>query len=73
MFKKLDLSKLRNLKRQSMFLALALVMCILVGGFVVYGILFIASKIDSSLEVQPPAPSTLKFDIEGFNKLKLIR
>ncbi len=52
---------------------MAFAMCVLVGGFAIYSIIFLASKINSSLEVQPPVPSTLKFDIQGFDNLKLIR
>lgn len=73
MFEKLKLSKLKNLKKQSIFLVLAFVMCVLVGGFAVYSILFIASKIDTALENQPPVAPTVEFDIKGFQDLKLIR
>ncbi len=69
----MKLLKLKNLKKQSIFIVMAFAMCVLVGGFAIYSIIFLASKINSSLEVQPPAPSTLKFDIQGFDNLKLIR
>ena len=73
MFKKLSQLKFKSFRRQYMFLFMAFAMCVLVGGFTIYSILFIASNIESSLSVQPPVPSPVKFDIEGFNNLKLTR
>ncbi len=73
MLEGIRLSKFKKMEKQSVFLLLALLMCILVGGFTIYSIIFIGSSLDDALTAPPPSAPTVKFDIQGFENLKLIR
>lgn len=73
MFEKIKNYRIEKVGKQSLFLALAFVMCVLIGGFAIYSIIFVGSSLDKSLDVQPPSVSPTKFDIQAFENLKLIR
>lgn len=73
MFEKLKLSKLKKFKRQSIFLLMAFLMVLLVGGFAIYGIIFLGSSLNNALTTPPSSAPAIKFDTEGFQDLKLIR
>lgn len=73
MLGKFKLSKLKKMQKQSIFLVLVIVMCLLVGGFAVYSIIFIGSSIDRALDVQQIVVPKSQFDIQGFENLKLVR
>ncbi len=70
MFEKL---KSMRIGKQSILLALAFLMCLLVGGFAVYNIIFVGSSLNKALDTQPPSGSPTRFDTQGFENLKLIR
>lgn len=67
--------KMKSVKfgKQSALLALALFLCLLVGGFAIYSIIFVGSRLNEALDTQPPSVSPTRFDIQGFENLKLIR
>jgi len=71
MFKKLK-PDLKRIERQSIFLILAVVTYALVFGFAIYCIISLASNLENALNTPPPAPQAVKFDIKGFEDLKLI-
>jgi len=73
MLKKLKLYDLKKIERQSIFLALAAIMYALVLGFAIYSIISLASNLNGALNAPLPGNQTLKFDIKGFEDLKLIR
>jgi len=61
-----------KLKKQSTFLVLAFVMCLLVGGFAIYSIIFLGNNLENALAVPLPPSAPLTFDIQGFENLKLV-
>ncbi|MEK7169592.1 MAG: hypothetical protein AAB700_01995 [Patescibacteria group bacterium] len=60
-------------KKQSIFLILAVLLCLLIGGFVVWSIVSIGGTLESALEVPAPSAAAVKFDTQGFESLKLIK
>lgn len=64
---------IKNIRKQTVFLALATAMFLLVGGFVVYSIVFLGKNVNDSLNAPVPSAPPAKFDINGFENLKLIR
>jgi len=63
----------KKIERQSIFLGMAAIMCLLVAGFAVYVVMSMASDLNNALSVPETPPNALKFDIQGFENLKLIR
>jgi hypothetical protein len=63
----------KKLNKQTIFLALAVAMFLLIGGFVVYSIIFLGKNVNDSLNTPVPSASPIQFDIKGFENLKLIR
>jgi hypothetical protein len=61
------------MERQSIFLALAAVMYALVIVFAIYSVISLASNLNNALNAPLPGNQMLKFDIKGFEDLKLIR
>lgn len=59
--------------RQVMFSVLAGVLALAALWFVVYASLFLAHRVDESFssEVQPMPAPPVRFDIEGFDRLRL--
>jgi|GEM_PF-2662526 len=66
------ISDFKNFRKQSIFLALAIIMCILIGGFVIYSIVFLGKSVSDSLDTPLPSAPPTQFDIKGFENLKLI-
>lgn len=60
-------------KRQTIFLLLAALMCLLVGGFAIWSIISIGGTLENALEVPAPSAAAVKFDTQGFESLKLVK
>ncbi len=62
-----------KLGKQYVFLVIAVVMLVIVGGFIIYSLNFLISNFDDVLLPQSTSPPVLKFDIQGFEELSLIK
>ncbi|MCP6720407.1 MAG: hypothetical protein KJI72_03780 [Patescibacteria group bacterium] len=62
-----------KLGKRYIFLVIAVVMLVIVGGFVVYSLNFLVSSFNEILISQLASPPILRFDIQGFEELNLIR
>ncbi|MBI4034004.1 MAG: hypothetical protein HY378_00450 [Candidatus Brennerbacteria bacterium] len=75
-FFKLKLNRKISLKsenRHYIFVFLALLMLVIVGAFIIWTVTFLVSSFaEAFIETSTPPPVE-KFDIEGFEKLKLTR
>ena len=69
---KIKLPKIKNGERFT-FLGLAVGLFILTIVFVVYGFRFLDSNFNRALGTVSPPPPETRFDIEGFEKLGLIK
>lgn len=70
---KLKSMNFKKIERQTLFLGLAIAMSIIVVGFAIYAILSLAADLNEAVSAPTPVPDTVKFDIQGFRDLKLIR
>lgn len=62
-----------SFQKQLTFTILAGLMVLLILGFVIYVSAFLASNLNKSLSVPGKTPVVQKFDIEGFEKLNLVK
>ena len=62
-----------KLGRQYVFLVIAIVMLVIVGGFIIFSLNFLISNFNDVLLPQLTLPSILEFDIQGFEELDLIK
>lgn len=62
-----------KLRKQYIFLVMAVVMLVIVGGFVIFSLNFLVSNFNDVLLLQSTSPPVLKFDIQGFEELDLIK
>ena len=60
-------------KSKRFFIALAIVLLILLAVFVINNFSFLIKNLNNALNVDMTKEQGLKFDIEGFGKLNLIR
>lgn len=72
------MEKLKNLKpgglkKQSIFLMMAVAMCVLVVGIAIYSIIFVGGSLEEALDAPKPSTFPIKFDTEGFENLKLVK
>ncbi len=56
---------------QYWFFALAVVLVILVGLFVIWSVVYLGESFNEALAVSTAPPPQLQFDIQGFQKLNL--
>lgn len=64
---------IRLISKNLFFIVLASLMIIVTGAFVIYGIVFLGSSLESALEAPSVAQTRLQFNIQEFEKLNLIQ
>ncbi len=64
---------IRLLSKNLLFIALASVMVIATGAFVIFSIVFLGSSLNSALEAPNVTPAHVQFNVQEFEKLNLIR
>ena len=62
-----------RMSRKALFSILAIVMIILVGSFVLYSVNFLVTNLNSALTAGNGTAPVQKFDIKGFEALKLVK
>ncbi|MBI2278601.1 MAG: hypothetical protein HYU81_00885 [Candidatus Brennerbacteria bacterium] len=62
-----------KLTRRTLFSALGMVMAVVVVGVIVWLSTFLANQINEALTADPHAAPSVRFDIEGFEKLQLTK
>ena len=67
----LKTAKSFKLSRQAIFSILAIVMALLVLLFIIYSIGFLASSLDTAFDITGPGSPEERFDIKGYEALKL--
>lgn len=64
---------IRLLSKNLLFIALASVMIIATGAFVIYSIVFLGTNLEEALEAPNITPTYLQFNIQEFENLNLIQ
>ena len=63
----------KKIPKQALFSVLAVFMFMVVVGFTIYNLIFLVSNFNKTLNNQPGKKTISGFDIEGFEKLNLIK
>ncbi|RJQ27011.1 hypothetical protein C4565_05965 [Candidatus Parcubacteria bacterium] len=72
--KPLSLQSMSNsFVRQTIFSALAIFLIVVLGFIVVYSTTFILKKSESALEISVEAAPQQRFDVQGYEKLQIVK